>query len=133
MSIVYIHGMSNDGGVVLFEDTHNYWGGDGKPVQWDNKEVNQMDCKVMKSGLVVPAHKEEKTHFPPRGPMEIINEDQREATKEALVALWNVMGLTERSGLFSGREGAHDARRELWFYFAKTVLGEDCPDMEVMT
>ena len=88
-----------------------------------------MKCEMMSSGLVVPARKKEEPKYPPRGPMEIADDEQRSVAKEAIVALWDAMELSGRGGVDG--EGAHDARRELWSYVAKTFLGDDCPDMEI--
>lgn len=85
------------------------------------------------SGLVVPT----KQELPKRqcGPLEVHGDEQREATKDALMALWHAAELGRSSGIiFPGDQPQKvSQQRELWRFIGRMLLGEDAREPEIKT
>ena len=86
------------------------------------------------SGLVVPVTPPPSP--PPArycGPLELQDPDKRTAAAKALNDLWDAMELSAKCGLGDGAAERHEAHWGGWRYLGEMVLGEDCPDREVLT
>lgn len=67
------------------------------------------------------------------GTVEVTHAWRRTATRTQLERLWNAMELS-RNGLLNEPGDEHlDAQRSLLNDFAKAVLGDDAPEMEIHT
>jgi hypothetical protein len=83
--------------------------------------------------LLIPVSKTPKpTHA--YGPLEVQGEEERKEAARILLELWNVLDLRRPPGRFgSGCERArYDAHEQAWYSFGKMILGEDCPEEEVL-
>lgn len=91
-----------------------------------------MQFSVRESGLAVPT---EKTKPPERryGPMEVQGDEDREATRVALLSLWDALDLSASSAFILPGAEAREAQRDLWRFAGEMLLGRDCPEREVMT
>lgn len=90
-----------------------------------------MEFSVRKSGLAVPAE-------PPKprrqyGALEVRDDEQREATKLAMDALWDAMELSRSSAFILPDAPPLDAQRKLWRFVGEMLLGSDCQERDVMT
>lgn len=94
-----------------------------------------MKLEQLQSGLVVLLQKPEK---PKRryGPLEIQDEELRRTATEGLSKLWDAMQLSEggRRIRLPGGLGseAYAAHYQAYCHIGKMLLGEDCPDREVL-
>jgi hypothetical protein len=93
-----------------------------------------MQFNIRQSGLAVPASKPEP---PPRryGPLELQDADQRRTAKEALLLLWDAMGLSRpQSVLLPGKSREQfEAHYQAYRYIGEMLLGNDCPEKEQLT
>ena len=94
-----------------------------------------MELEQRQSGLVVPRQKPEppKRHY---GPMEIQDDSKREMAAEALSKLWDAMSLSCGGGGIRlpgipSRE-IHDAYYQAYRFVGELLLGDDCPEKEVL-
>jgi hypothetical protein len=92
--------------------------------------------KECESGLLVP----EQPRAPPKrryGPTEIQDEDRRRLAEEGLLKLWDAMQLSDGGcGIrLPGYTGVRlrDVYTQVYHYVGKMLLGEDCPEKEVLT
>ncbi len=88
-----------------------------------------MECEQLKSGLVVPAKKSEPP--PPRryGPLEVRDDERRKEVTRVMLALWDAMNCQRCDPFLREHEQERiQARRELFEFVGKMLLGEDCPE-----
>ena len=84
-----------------------------------------MEMQSRPSGLVVPKPPPEP---PPRSPVEIQDPEARETARDGLNLLWDAMDLS------SGDDGwLYHQHLSLWQFVGEELLGDDCPDREVLT
>lgn len=83
-----------------------------------------------KSGIVVPTEKpEEPTRIFEL--LEITDPIKRAEAKEALSKLWEAMDLSS-CGRFEPPE-KREAHEQVYWYIGKMLLGNECPEKEVLT
>jgi len=81
------------------------------------------------SGLVVPQPKPRRiTHPPP----EIQDDEKRERAKEAMSQLWDALDLSDCGGICALGFRPTDMHRRLCRIFGQAILGDDCPEKEVL-
>ena len=91
------------------------------------------------SGLVVPATPPAPKPPPKRkrGPLELQDHDSRELAKEAFSKLWDAMDLSVPCGglRMKGNPSpeAYEAYCQAYQFVGKMLLGDDCPEKEVLT
>lgn len=88
-----------------------------------------MKCRDNPSGIALPVEKPKPPEPPKYGPLELQNMVARAAVRYMLVELYNIMG---RDSAMEHTE-RYEAYRQLWHYTAKMLLGEDAPEIEVLT
>lgn len=95
-----------------------------------------MKIDTLPSGLIVPVASPEKTPEPPRhyGSLEFRKTEDREAIKAAMVELWKAMRLREGSYQFeqASTDRLWEDRHRLWRFIGENLLGDECPDLEVL-
>lgn len=94
-----------------------------------------MEMQERKSGLVVPKEKREP---PPRryGPTEIQEEERRVLAKQAMLLLWDAMGLANPGGTVLSGTAVPELREayyRLYCFVGEFILGEDCPEGDELT
>ena len=89
-----------------------------------------METRELNSGLVVPKEKPSRAY----GPLEIKNEEKREAAKKALLDVFRASGLNYPGAtcMCDGRAG-YEAKKKAWLLLAEMLLGDDVPDCEILT
>ena len=94
-----------------------------------------MVMEERESGLFVPKQEPE----PPKrryAPLELQDEERRALASEALSKLWDAMSLSAGGGIrLPGQPSVTDqeAYSHAYRFIGEMLLGEDCPEKEVMT
>ena len=93
-----------------------------------------MECEQLKSGLVVPVKKSEPEPPPRRyGPLEVRDDERRKEVTRAMLDLWDAMNCQQSDCFLSEPTEKEEkeriqARRDLFEYVGKMLLGADCPE-----
>ncbi len=95
-----------------------------------------MKVELRKSGLVIPKQITDEQERPRkyRPPLQIQSDGSRAKAREALLLLWDAMGISSGGrGILGDSAAVHDAHYQAYRFIGEMILGDDCPEKAVMT